>query len=61
MSTEGKMVRALRAMAWERAKGELRSMYHTFYSETEYSENWPFLETAVEDFIRHVEDHGAHE
>ena len=33
METESKEILTMRSMAWERAKGELRSMLHTFYSE----------------------------
>jgi hypothetical protein len=47
----------LRAQAWERAKGELRSMFHTFYD----NENFEALEHEIDQFIKHVEENGLHE
>jgi hypothetical protein len=53
----------MRAMAWERAKGELHSMSHTYYSIT-YSEDAVkynnFME-AFNKFVHTVEDKGLHE
>lgn len=61
--TEEKTIRALRAMAWERAKGELRSMYHTFYSDSAFDEPGKFgeFEVEVEAFITRIEHNGLHE
>ena len=42
----------LRAMAWERAKGELLSMTHTYYGEPKYEE----FREALNELIAVVED-----
>jgi len=63
MSRESKELHAMRAMAWERAKGELRSMGHTFYSECDRElENrfWNF-DRLVNEFIKAIEDDALHE
>ena len=52
------VIRNLRHMAWERAKGELRSMLHTFWdSDKEFSA----LHDEIGKFIKTVEDNGLHE
>ena len=43
----------LRLMAWERAKGELRSMLHTFYDE---QEEFEVHRSKINDFISAIED-----
>ena len=52
----------LRAMAWERAKGELRAILAT-YSETldgpTTGDNYEEARKVFESFITHVEDHGV--
>lgn len=57
------VLRTMRHMAWERAKGELRSMLTTFQSDGNpgLSEEFTSLDEAVEGFIKHVEDEGLHE
>jgi len=54
--------RFLRIMAWERAKGELRSMLHTYISHGSEKNCSPGafeeMDDAVKNFIRHVEDNG---
>ena len=45
-------------MAWERAKGELRSMLTTYWGEPEAFKK---LELKIEDFIIDVESNGDHE
>lgn len=55
---ESREIRNMRHMAWERAKGELRAMLHTFWSDgPQYNE----LKEAINDFIVQVEDDGLHE
>lgn len=65
---ESKEIQAMRHMAWERAKGELRSMLYTFYpayttpGSTKADPNsHDELGTAISEFIKHVEDNGLHE
>jgi hypothetical protein len=48
----------LRLMAWERAKGELRSMLQTHVNEMEKHQK---LKKTINDFIKDVEDNGKHE
>jgi hypothetical protein len=48
----------LRMMAWERAKGELRSMLVTYVNDMD---NYKRLEIAIEGFIKDVEDNGKQE
>ncbi len=54
---ESREIRALRSMAWERAKGELESMYHTYWESPNYS---AFVKL-VEEFISKIEDEGLQE
>lgn len=53
----------LRTQAWERAKGELRSMIHTFQSTVGYdtTSEYERLNAAVEAFITEVENNGLQE
>ena len=51
---------SLRHMAWERAKGELRSMLHTFWSEYDsggekLDDGFDRMERDVENFISEFE------
>ena len=48
----------LRAQAWERAKGELRSMLVTYYGETYRFER---MNSLMEDLIKTVEGEGLEE
>lgn len=48
----------IRLMAWERAKGELKSMLQTYVGE---QEQYYKLKKAINDFIKDVEDNGKHE
>jgi len=50
-------LRALRNMAWEKAKGELRSISRTYYDGYKYKE----YNNALEAFISFVEDNGLDE
>ena len=47
----------LRAMAWERAKGELLSILTTYVDE---EEQYASMELAMEVFIERVEENGWH-
>lgn len=61
--SNGSLARMLRTQAWERAKGELRSMLHTFHTTSGVGFHGQFgkLNDAMNDFIQKVEDHGLHE
>ena len=56
-------LRSLRTMAWERGKGELNSMKHTFWSGHDHEDPDAFklFVAALENFITTVEDQGLHE
>lgn len=55
---EDKVLSSMRGMAWERAKGELKSMLQTYWGDHEkFSE----LDGKISSFIADVEDNGAHE
>jgi len=64
---ENEALRAMRSMAWERAKGELKSMLWTFYPE--YSpkngavipSSFDDLEKKIDRFIKAIEDNGLQE
>jgi hypothetical protein len=51
-------IEILRYMAWERAKGELRSMLQTYVND---QEKFDILKKTIERFIKDVEDNGKHE
>lgn len=57
MSTD-RVIRNLRHMAWERAKGELRSMLQTYWDD---DDRYHDFKTSVEQFIEKVEMNGLHE
>lgn len=67
MDGDERILRALRNQAWERAKGELRAMLHTFYSvnggQSDNARPGQFLELdkAIEDFTELVEENGLAE
>ena len=56
---EKRILVSMRTMAWERAKGELRSVIHTYYwvskEGREYKE-FVNVNNKVEDFIQEMED-----
>jgi len=47
----------LRAQAWERAKGELRSLLPTYYVDDRFQR----IDSLIEEFIHTVEDEGLAE
>jgi hypothetical protein len=55
---EEKILRTLRAQAWERAKGELRSVLQTYWGE---EKKFSDMDEAVSEFIEKVEGHGLAE
>lgn len=52
-----RIMRVLRAQAWERSKGELQSMLHTFWDDPEKFNSLGVLMT---EFIKNVEDEELH-
>lgn len=59
MSKESREIKTMRYMAWERAKGELRSMLQTYWEEDTFG--YCELEEVFSDFIKKVEDRGLQE
>lgn len=59
--TEDRILRTLRAQAWERAKAELRSVLQTFWDGPDNAEKFNSMDKAVEDFVKLVEDNGLTE
>jgi len=55
---ESREIRNLRSMAWERAKGELQSMTHTFWGS---NVNFEPFKKILDKFIKDIEDMGLHE
>ncbi len=49
---DDRLMRVLRAQAWERAKGELCSMHHTFWGETDKFNHFDAL---VKQFVEKIE------
>lgn len=59
---ETKEMRLLRAMAWERAKGELKSMLHSYYNASPGGDdNFEKMNSLTKEFIVRVEENGLHE
>jgi hypothetical protein len=57
--TNSRIMQTLRTMAWERAKGELQSMLHTYWSSgIRDNPNSEFhqMDTRIGKFIKDVED-----
>ncbi len=54
MSEDEKICSVLRAMAWERAKGDLKSMLAT-YSQSDF-DSYEIFEKNIKDFISWVEE-----
>ena len=61
MSTEESVIRIARNMAWERAKGELKSISASFCPGTCEENQFEEFEVALNTFIRKVENEGLHE
>lgn len=52
--SESRQLKAIRSMAWERAKGEMRSMLHTYYSEFD-GDKFERFRVAMDEFVSLVE------
>jgi len=55
---EDRVIRTLRAQAWQRAKGELQAVLHTYFGERDRFEA---MDSAVQELIKTVEDDGLAE
>lgn len=53
--SEETIIRTMRAMAWERAKGELRSILETYWDE---EEKFDKIDAAIKRFTNEVENEG---
>lgn len=51
---DSQVIKILRAQAWQRAKGELQSVLHTYFND----ENFERMNDVTESFIAHVEEEG---
>lgn len=62
-SSASAIARMLRTQAWERAKGELNSMLHTFHSAADIGtrQNFDDLQEAITRFVAVIESRGLHE
>jgi len=61
-TTNSQILQSLRLMAWERAKGEIESMFQTIYwTDNENDKRTDKLRKAFNDFVMEVEDNGLHE
>lgn len=49
------LLRTLRAMAWQRAKGEMQALLYTFWND---QEQFNAMNDAIESFVKDVEDNG---
>ena len=54
-----KVLKTMRYMAWNRAKGELQSMLDTYWSGSD--EQFTKMKKAINNFIEDVEDSGKQE
>ena len=62
MNTSEDIMRALRAQAWERAKGELRAVAVTFFGTASAAPGqFDEYEAEVEKFVREIESRGLAE
>jgi hypothetical protein len=55
---EKRMLRTMRYMAWERAKGELRSMLETYWHD---DDKYDIMKEAIDEFIDDVQGHAKQE
>ena len=62
--SEDKILRTLRAQAWERAKGELMAVMQTYwYGNSDSEEESPYhqMDRVRKEFVEHVEGNGLAE
>lgn len=55
-----KELKAMRNMAWERAKGEIRAMLETYYAEDD-GDKFENMEKLFDKFVEDVENSGLQE
>jgi hypothetical protein len=53
-----RIIKTLRIMAWQRAKGELESVLHSFCVEDEDSDKYIRLKEYIYLFIKNIENYG---
>lgn len=58
--SDHRMIHVVRAMAWQRAKGEMASMLETYYGDQDGDKYERFKE-ALDSFVKHVQDEGLAE
>ncbi len=58
MSDDSRLMHTIRVMAWERAKGEMRSMLHSYWDD---ASAFRMLDHKIEAFIKDIEDNGYQE
>lgn len=56
--SDSRELRVLRMMAWERAKGELRSMLNTYWDD---HDRFTAMNEVMTEFVKHVEDNALEE
>lgn len=56
-----RIIRSMRSMAWERAKGEMQAMLHTYWGDGGDDERFKQIDKEMSDFIKSVELQGLHE
>lgn len=56
--SEERIIRNMRHMAWERAKGEMQAMLHTYWND---DERYKQIEKEIADFIKLIEFQGLYE
>ena len=55
--SDSRELKTMRTMAWERAKGELQALLHTYWGLSEKEDKeFDFMEMTIEEFIKRVED-----
>lgn len=58
MTNDERVMRTLRAQAWERAKGEMEAVLQTYWDGPGNDDKYRAMAAAVKDFVAHVEDNG---
>lgn len=63
---DSRVIAILRAQAWEKAKGELNAMLHTYHyipikGTPKSGSKFERIDKAINLLIKYVEDHGLHE
>ena len=56
MEEDSKEIRTMRTMAWERAKGELKSILQTYCDISPNYENYHEFDIRLSEFINYIED-----